>query len=168
MRRQTPGFTLVESTVALVVLGIAIAAILTPITAAIEQKRRAMKQTVATLLAEQAIDEWVAQDRWSYDEWAVLGPSGDEPWRDNYDERSDYHDVEETGGDFGTVFGERLDASEFAPNLRRTLWLQTFHLPGERDFYPWDVMMLTVRVYDGDEELVTLRRILTNEDHPWP
>jgi hypothetical protein len=154
---------------ALTVLGIAVAAVLTPITISMQQKSRAMKQTLAVVLAEQLIEECVAQDNWSWDaEWPALGPTSDEPWRDMYDERSDYHNVTETAGSFGTVYGTRLGSSSFPANMTRTVHAQYFHLPGQRTFYTYDVMMLTVRVYDGDEELVTLRRLITNPDHVWP
>ena len=166
-RRRVRSFTLVEAMVALTVVGIAVAAILTPITAAIDQKTRSMKQTVAVVLAEQLVEECQAHTRWSYDEWAVLGPSGDEPWRTVYDERSDYHNVTETAGKFGPLFGPVLAASEF-PNLTRSYRLQTLYLSGERTMYPPDFMMLTVRVYDGKEELVTLRRLISNASHAYP
>lgn len=163
------GFTLVECMVALAVLGIAIGAILTPINVAIEQKTRAAKQTVAVLLAEQFIEECVSQDLWSHEaEWPDLGPSGDEHWRTAYDEVSDYHNVTETPDQFGAVHGARLDADQFPPQMTRRVWAQYLHLPGERTFYTYDVVMLTVRVYDADEELVTLRRLIWNPDHVWP
>ena len=155
--------------VALAVLGIAVGAVITPIGASIDQKRRAMKQSLAVVLAEQLIEECVARQVWSLDaEWPTLGPSGDESWRTLYDERSDYHGVSEDAGQFGVVHGPRLAAADFPPNMRRTATAQYLFLPGERTFYTWDVMMLTVRVYDGDQELVTLRRLITNPDHEWP
>ena len=104
-RRRRASFTLVEAMTALVVLSIAVGALLTPMTVAIEQKTRAMKQTLAVILAEELIEECVSQDLWSYDEWAVLGPSGDELGRDVYDEVSDYHDVVETSDQFGSIYG---------------------------------------------------------------
>jgi prepilin-type N-terminal cleavage/methylation domain-containing protein len=167
--KHTRAFTLVEAMVALVILGVAVAAILTPINVAIQQKTRAMKQTLAVLLAEQLIEECVSKSTWSYDaEWPTLGPSAGETWRNVYDERSDYHNVTETADKFGTVKGPRLAAADFPPNMTRRMWAQYLYLPGERDFYTYDVMMLTVRVYDGNEELVTLRRLITNPDHVYP
>jgi len=153
---------------ALAVLGIAVAALLTPTTVAIEQKTRAMKQTQAVILAEQLIEECASQTLWSYDEWPVLGPSGDEPWRTVYDEVSDYHNVTETPAEFGPIYGPVTASSDFPPNLSRSMWMQYYYLPGERDFYPPDFMLLTVRVYDGDEELVTLRRLVRNPNHDKP
>jgi len=167
-QRRAASFTLVEAMVALAVLGIAVAALLTPTTVAIQQKTRAMKQTQAVILAEQLIEEVVSQDCWSYDEWAVLGPSGGETWRSGYDEVSDYHGVVETSGQFGPINGPVLSSGDFPPNMSRSMWLQYYYLPGERGFYPPDFMLLTVRVYDGDQELVTLRRLVRNDDHDKP
>mgnify|MGYP001199814767 CR=1 FL=1 len=168
-RKSTSAFTLVECLIALAILGIAIGAIVTPIEITIQQKARAAKQTVAVLLAEQLIEECVAHDLWSYDaEWPSLGPTSEEPWRNAYDEISDYHNVKETPGQFGTIHGVRLSAADFAPNLTRRVWAQYFYLPGEYTAYTYDFMMLTVRVYDGDEELVTLRRVIWNDDHTLP
>src|SRR5690554_5443449 len=79
--RPCPGFTLVEALVALGVLGLAVGAILTPISIAIQQQRRAAKMTVATVLAEQAVEECLSHERFSFDEWPVLGPSAEESWR---------------------------------------------------------------------------------------
>lgn len=167
--KHKAGFTLVECMIALAILGMAMGAILTPIDAAIQQKTRAMKQTMAVMLAEQFIEECVSQDLWSHDaEWPTLGPSGDETWRDDYDEVSDYHHVTETADQFGVVHGMQLGAAEFPPHMTRSVWAQYLHLSGERTFYTYDVMMLTVRVYDGDEELVTLRRLIWNNDHVLP
>ncbi len=164
--KSRQGFTLVESLVALAVLGVAVGAILTPITIAIDQQRRAAKMTVATMLAEQAIEECLSQPIFSHDEWPVLGPSAGESWRDSYDEQSDYHNVTEMADQFGMVNGPEF-FSEF-PNLKRTMWLQMLYLPGQDSAHPPDFMMLTVRVFDGDEELVTLRRFIRNEEHEYP
>ena len=121
------------------------------------------------MLAEQLIEECVAHALWSYDaEWPSLGPTSEEPWRNHYDEISDYHNLTESPGKFGTVFGSRLPASDFAPNLTRRVCAQYFHLSGEYTSYTYDFMMLTVRVYDGDEELVTRRRVIWNDDHTLP
>jgi prepilin-type N-terminal cleavage/methylation domain-containing protein len=162
------GFTLIEALTALTVLGVAVAAILTPVTGAIEQKSRAMKQALAVLLAEQLIEECVSQQRWSYDEWPVLGPSAGEVWRDKYDEVVDYHDLTETSDQFGTVFGDMLGSADFPPNLTRRVWMQYHYLPGQNTLYTPDIMLLTVRVHDGDEELVTLRRLIKDPNHVWP
>ena len=167
LRRRHAGFTLVEAMTALVVLGLAVAAMLSPIAIAVEQKVRTARQAVAVALAEEAIEECLSKTTWSIQDPIELGPSGNEPWRDQYDENADYHNVVETGGQFGTVRGVRLSASTF-PNMTRRMWLQTFYLSGEYTGYTPDFMMLTVRVYDGDEEVVTLRRIITNVNHAWP
>lgn len=165
--RRQKGFTLVESLAALAVLSIAVAAIITPIIAAVEQKQRTAKQIIAVMLAEQLIEECLAQETYSYSEWPDLGPSANEIWRDLYNENSDYHGVVEGPGEFGTVFGPRLASSEF-PKLTRRMWLQYYYLPGQNTSYPPDILMLTVRVYDGDEELVMLKRFITNEEHTLP
>ncbi len=166
-RYRHNGFTLVESLTALTVLSIAVAAIITPIIAAVEQKQRTAKQIVAVMLAEQLIEECLAQEIYSIEAPPDLGPSGGEPWRDVYNENSDYHDVVEGPGEFGTIYGPRLASAEFA-NLTRRMWLQYYYLPGQYLPYPPDILMLTVRVYDGAEELVTLKRFITNEEHTLP
>jgi prepilin-type N-terminal cleavage/methylation domain-containing protein len=162
------GFTLVEALVALTVLGVAVASALVPICAAVDQKDRAMKQTVATMLAEQIIQECKAQTRWSYEEWAELGPSGGETWRTSYDEQSDYSGFSETAGQFGAVFGPHLTATEFPRNLRRTCHLQYVWLTGEQTVYAPDFLLLTVRVYEGDQELITVSRLIHNVNHAYP
>lgn len=160
---------MIEAVTALAVLGIAVGAILTPMTVAIEQKTRAMKQTQAVILAEQLIEECCSQTLWSYDaQWPTLGPSPEETWRNVYDEVVDYHNFSETPEQFGPVYGPTLQTSDFPPNMRRSVWMQEYYLPGQRTFYTPSVMMLTVRVYDGDEELVTLRRLITDPNHVWP
>lgn len=166
-RRASSGFTLVESLTALVVLSAAVAAILTPVIAAVEQKQRTAKQVVAVMLAEQLIEECLGQESFSIQDPIELGPSGDEPWRDLYDENSDYHGVTEGPGTFGTVYGPRLAYSQF-PNLRRTMHIDTYYLPGQYTGYSPDLIVVTVRVYDKDEELVTLQRFVANEKHDDP
>jgi len=166
--RGTPsGFTLVESLTALVVLSVAVAAILTPVIAAVEQKQRAAKQVLAVMLAEQLIEECLGQESFSIQDPIELGPSGDEPWRNQYDESSDYHGVSEGPGALGTVYGPRLAYSQF-PNLRRTMHIDTYYLPGQYTAYSPDLILVTVRVYDKDEELVTLQRFVANEKHDDP
>lgn len=166
--RRKRGFTLIEALTALTVLSVAVAAILTPVGAAIEQKNRSAKQALAVLLAEQLIEECVSQQLWSNDDWPALGPSAGEVWRDQYDEVVDYHGVTETSDQFGTLFGDQLGSADFPVNMTRKMWMQYYYLPGQRTFYTPDIMLLTVRVYDGDEELVTLRRLVKDPDHIWP
>lgn len=167
-RRRERCFTLVEALVALTVLSIAVTAIVTPVTVAIDHKTRAAKQTLAVLLAEQLIEDCLSQDTFSFDEPAVLGPSGDETTRTRYDEVSDYHYVFEMPSRFGPIFGGGVQGSDYPPNFARWMWLQPVYLPGQRDFYPPDFVMLTVRVWDGTEELVVLRRLVRNDDHWYP
>lgn len=168
-RRREPGFTLTEAMVALSVLGLAVGAALAPITAAVQQKHRAARQTVAVMLAEQMIEECIARQRWSFDEGttATLGPQADETTRYLYDERVDYHDVVETASQIAMLSGKQMPTADFN-HFRRELWAQQFYLPGQYTGYPKDVLMLTVRVYDGDQELATLSRLVTNHDHPYP
>jgi prepilin-type N-terminal cleavage/methylation domain-containing protein len=163
-RHLTParGFTLIEALVALMVLGLAVGAILTPITIAIEQQRRSAKMTVATVLAEQAVEECLSHRVFSNQSWPTLGPGAGKVWRDLYDQRTDYHNISEGAERLGMVHGPAL-VTEF-PQLRRTMWLQPVYLPGEDTSNPPRLLMLTVRVFDGDEELVTLRRLVRDED----
>ena len=71
------------------------------------------------------------------------------------------HNRSESAGQLGMVNGPAY-VSEF-PNLRRTMWMQVVYLPGQDETLPPEMLMLTVRVYDGQEELVTLRRLIRNE-----
>jgi hypothetical protein len=169
MRRykKVRSFTLVESMVALTVLVIAIGAILTPITLAVEQKVRAARQAVAVVLAEEIIDECLSKTTWCFESPINLGHEGDETTRAAYDERTDFHNLNETASQLGTVHGPTLASASF-PKLTRRTWLQVLYLPGESASYPQDFMMLTVRVYDGDQELVTVRRLINNVNHAFP
>jgi len=167
LRSTWKGFTLVEAMMALVVLGLAVAAILTPITAAVDQKDRAAKQMVAVLLAEQTIEECLSRTVWCSNDPIVLGHDAGKTTRAAYNEKSDYHNLNESASQLGTVYGSALAASTF-PNLKRKTWMQTLYLSGEYTGYSPDFVMLTVRVYDGDEELVTLRRLINNNDHTLP
>jgi prepilin-type N-terminal cleavage/methylation domain-containing protein len=166
-RQRESGFTLVESLTALVVLSVAVGAILTPVIAAVEQKQRTAKQVLAATLAEQLIEECLGQETFSIQDPIELGPSGGETWRNYYDEMADYHGVTEGPGAFGTVYGPPLAYSQF-PRLRRTMHIGTYYLPGQYTEYSPDLILLTVRVYDGDEELVTVQRLIANEKHDLP
>jgi hypothetical protein len=167
-RRHIPAFTLAEALVALAILALAVAALLTPLGAAAQQKNRAAKQTQAALLAEQGIEECLAQTVWtaSAANPPVLGPASGETSRFQYLQRTDYSGGTETPAQFGLRYGSAQPAAAYLPNLTRSFNLQYVYLPGMDTGAPPELMMLTVRVYDGPQELVTLRRFISkHEDH---
>lgn len=167
-RRHHPAFTLAEALVAGVILALAAAAILTPFSAAAKQQDRAAKLTQAALLAEQGVEECLAQTAWtaSAANPPALGPAPGETARNQYLERTDYSGFTETPAQFGLRYGPAQPASAFPANLTRTFNLQYVNLPGMDPAASPELMMLTVRVFDGQQELVTLRRLISKyEDH---
>ena len=167
-RRHLPAFTLAEALVAGVVLALAVAAILTPFGAAARQQERAAKLTQAALLAEQGVEECLAQTAWtlSASNPPALGPAPGETARNLYLERTDYHGFTETPAQFGLRYGPAQPAAAYLPNLSRRYNLQYVYLPGMNPAAAPELMMLTVRVFDGEQELVTLRRFVSkHEDH---
>jgi type II secretory pathway pseudopilin PulG len=167
-RRHLPAFTLAEALVACAVLALAVAAILTPFSAAAKQQDRAAKLTQAALLAEQGLEECLAQTVWtsSTANPPALGPAPGETARNQYLERTDFSGFTESPAQFGLRYGPAQPAADFLPNLTRRFNLQYVYLPGMDSAAQPELMMLTVRVFDGEQELVTLRRFISkHEDH---
>ena len=160
-RKRRSGFTLMEALLAAVILTIAVSSIVMPFTAAAQQTLENTRQTLAANLAQEMMEEILAQPfndedvDWKY----VLGPDIGENTRDLFDNMDDYNGYTEDVGaiqDYsGEVLGDATDAG-----LSREVEVTYVYVDGQSQANPPSFLRVTVKVLHEDQTIVELSRLV--------
>jgi type II secretory pathway pseudopilin PulG len=160
-RKLRSGFTLMEALLASVILAMAIASIVMPFTAAAQQALENTRQTLAANLAQEMMEEILAQPFHDEDEdyQYLLGPDPGENTRNLFDNIDDYHGYTEAIGaikDYsGAVLGEATDAG-----LSREVTVAYVYIAGQSQANPPNFLCVTVKVLHEDRPVAELSRLV--------
>lgn len=165
MTSQGCGFTLFESLLAVLLIGIAATAFCSALQAGMAHNQASVYSTQAVTLANDLINEIVAKpirDAGTPTNFSP-GPGADEPSRDYYDNVDDYDGLTEPTGQLRGPDGQLLPAAA-AAGFSRTATATYITLPGQDSRYCPAFVRVTVEVKRNDVSLVTLTRVISIEE----
>ena len=164
-RQDARAFTLLESLLAVLLVGIATTAFTSALTTGLHQNHLAVQYVVATDLAAALMNEIVAKPFTDPDTPDVLtpGPEAGESSRDKFDNVDDYHGLAEPAGQMHGADNALLNDPSLAL-YSRSATASYVNVPGRDPALPPAFILVVVDVkYDG-ESLVTLKRLISSQE----
>ncbi len=158
-RHHRGGFTLLEALLASVVLAASITAVTLPLTVAAGNEVVETRTTAATGLAEGLMEEILAKPFRDPDGTSEAGPEADEASRSDFDNIDDYHGYTESANTIVTVSGQVVSET-VTETLSRQATAEYVHVSGQDVDADPDFIRVTVSIYDGTRELVSLTRLV--------
>ncbi len=159
------GFTLVESLMAAVLVGIAAIAFCDALTAGTQQSQSATEYAVATNLASALMNEIVSRP--FRDPSApltyTLGPKSGTTPHSSYTCAGHYAGLTEAAGAMYAADGTALSDATLA-GYSRSVTATYVALPGRGTHLPPAALLVTVEVKYNDVSLVTLKRLISSEE----
>ncbi len=164
-RRANWGFTLFESLLAALLVGIAATAFGSALIAGLTQNQAAVQYVVATNLASAMMNEIVAKPFADPQTPSLLtlGPESGETVRSGFDNADDYHGLSESAGQLHGPDGQCLAAPSLAL-YSRSVTAAYVNLPGHDPQLPPAFLRVTVEVKYNGTPLVTLNRLISSQE----
>jgi len=161
--RRRAAFTLIESLIAVGIVGFAVAAVAVALQAGTNQNYLSVRYTVAVSLAEALLDEILTKPFFDPDTPELLtpGPEGGESARSLFDNVDDYDGLVEPAGGLTGPFGTALNDPSLAA-FSRSASAQYIYLPGQDTHADPTFILVTVRVYDHGALRATLKRLISS------
>ncbi len=164
-QNMSGGFTLVESLLAATILAMVVMAVLMPFVAGARNDRSSVRQSLAVALGEDLMEEVLAKPFVDPDGGGLTpGPDGGEQGgRESFDNIDDYDGYSELPGQIQPFVQQMADEPENA-TLSRRAEVRYVRVPGQDPAAAPSVVLVTVRVSDGANEVVTLSRLVYSND----
>jgi hypothetical protein len=153
------GFTLLEALLAAVVLAGCITAVTMPLTVAIANERDESRQILATSLAQELMEEILAQPFYDPQGASQPGPEVGETDRSLFDNVDDYDGYYEPPGSIVTMGGQTVGGI-VADSLSRGAAAKYVYVSGQQTDSSPDFARVTVTVKHGNRSLVSLTRLV--------
>jgi prepilin-type N-terminal cleavage/methylation domain-containing protein len=155
------GFSLVESLLASVILGISVAGISSLLISGVKENELSVKYAVAADLAHSLLNEIISKPFYDPDNPSLLNPGpdgGEKRW--NLDNVDDYEGLFEPAGLMYGPAGWWIIAPSLA-NFSRSATAAYVYLPGQDVEADPTFILVTVKVMDGSQSLVELKRLVS-------
>jgi prepilin-type N-terminal cleavage/methylation domain-containing protein len=146
VRKKQGGFTLIEATLAVVVLGIAAAGVLLPFSSGAAAQAEGLHRTKAAILAGDLLEEIVSKPF--------------NPVAGSFNDISDYNGYAEAQGQVKDTAGNVLTDPAYA-KFSRSVSCENVYVPQQAGTYSPIFIRVTVKVYYGGTELVSLTRLVS-------
>jgi Tfp pilus assembly protein PilV len=153
------GFTLAEALLASSILLTGVLSLTVPFAAGTGNDQASAKQTLAVALAQEMMDEILTRRFYDSEPNAVLGPEPNETSRAMYDSYDDYNGYTEAAGNIQTFQGVAC-SDPLAADLSRSVSVAYVHVPGEDPNGPCTFVLVTVKVFRGANQVVSLPRLV--------
>jgi len=155
------GFTLVEALLASVVLAASITAVTLPFTSSARNRQVDGRQSAAVGLAEELMEEILAQNFQDEDAAYACNPGPDpgENTRAQFDNVDDYDGYCERPGGVADIEGAPANAKE-AYGLSRSVAANYVYVAGQDTGKPASFIRVTVEVSYGEQTVVSLTRLV--------
>ena len=161
--RQRAGLTLIEALLAATLLAAVIGAVLCPFAAAASNQKFAERQTLASFLAQEMMEEVLSMPYADPDGDSEPGPEFDESSRSAYDNIDDYDGLDEPPGAI-TSFDGTVFTGDAADGLSRHTAVKYVFVSGQDTSADATFAEVTVTVKHEGREIVRLRRLVYEVD----
>lgn len=158
-RQRRRGFTLLEALLAAVVLAAAITAVTMPMTVAVVNEHEESRQTLATGLAQELMEEILSQPFHDPQGTSEPGPEIGESSRDLFDNVDDYHGYAESAGEIVTMDGDVVD-DPVGGSLSRDASATYVYVTGQPVDGSPDFIRVMVTVKYGSRSMISLTRLV--------
>ena len=152
------GFTLVEALLASAILALVIVSVTIPFTSASQNEQAGGRQTLATSLAEEMMEEILSKPFYDPNGYVTPGPDPGESSRGLYDNLDDYHGYSEAAGSIRNAAGD-LCTDPLSYGLSRSVAAEYVYVSGQDTSGPPTFIRVTVTVSYRNQPVVRLVRL---------
>ena len=153
------GFTLAEALLAAVILALTVTAMTMPFTAAAATEIVETRHTLASALAQEMMEEILAQPFADPQGGVGVGPEVGETPRNGFDNVDDYDGYSEPAGEIADATGQVVTDSA-ARELTREVKAVYVYVSGQDTGHPPTFVRVTVTVKYRNNPIVTLTRLV--------
>ena len=163
------GFTLLEALLAATILAMAVAAITVPFVSAAQNERIDRQQTLAVALAQEIMEDILAEAFEDEDPTYARNPGPDpgEETRILFDNIDDYDGYEEGPGSIIDVEGQIVDDPD-AAGMSRCVAAQYVYVTGQDLSFPTDFIRVIVEVKYRQQTIARLTRLVYDTSREYP
>ncbi len=153
------GFTLIEALLAIVVLAMAITAITMPFTVGAQNEQEDARRTLALSLAQEMMEEILAQPFEDPHGSSNPGPEAGESSRALFDNIDDYDGYVETDGNISDIDGEKMD-DQTADGMSRHSSAEYVYVSGQDTSDDPTFIRVMVEIQYRGKPMVVLTRLV--------
>ena len=163
--KRNRGFSLIETLIAVTILGVSAASISMLLFAGMKQNQVSDSYLLAANLAQNMMDEVLGKPFYEPDspDNFTPGPDAGEDSRERLDNIDDYDGLSEPAGGLLLPDGKVLDATHLSTFSRSTT-AQYVYLPGQDSSEDPTFILVVVQVLDESVTMIELRRLISSAE----